>query len=266
MEHKNDHDHDKHHAHHVVPMKVYFITLGALLVLTVATVGASYFDFGKFNFFVSMGIATLKAALVMAFFMGLKWDTNLNRTFILSSFAALSLLIFFSASDLWTREKPIPVRVVSTAGPMSTEEFNTMMVSTPELVAKGHEIFQVNCAVCHGAEGKGDGAGGAALNPKPRNFHGPMSDWKNGSSTKSMYVTLANGIPNSGMASYKALAPEDRLALIHYVHTFTPEVQAASAGDSAFAKAMADDGVGGAGGGGAKAALPIDFAIERSTN
>lgn len=30
--------------------------------------------------------------------------------------------------------------------------------------------FKMKCAVCHGEGGLGDGPGGAALNPKPRNF------------------------------------------------------------------------------------------------
>ena len=30
--------------------------------------------------------------------------------------------------------------------------------------------FAMKCVVCHGANGMGDGPGGAALNPKPRNF------------------------------------------------------------------------------------------------
>lgn len=261
-----DHKHDDKHGggHHLVPLNVYFLTLGALLVLTIVTVGVSYLDFGKANIFVSMGIAFVKAGLVMAFFMGLRWDTNINRAFILSSFFALALLIFFGASDLWTRDKPVPVKVVAASGPMSKEDFAALETSTPALVAKGKEVFNVNCAVCHGAEGKGDGIGGAALNPKPRNFHGPASDWKNGTSGKSIYVTLANGIAGSGMASYKALAPEDRWALIHYVHTFTPEIQKESKADGLFAKAMEEDGIGSAGGGAPKASLPIDFAIERA--
>lgn len=36
--------------------------------------------------------------------------------------------------------------------------------------AKGMEIFQANCAACHGPKGKGDGAAAAALDPKPRNL------------------------------------------------------------------------------------------------
>ncbi len=31
-------------------------------------------------------------------------------------------------------------------------------------------VYAERCAACHGASGKGDGAGAAALNPKPRNY------------------------------------------------------------------------------------------------
>ena len=34
----------------------------------------------------------------------------------------------------------------------------------------GKTIYTTYCVVCHGNEGKGDGPGAAALNPKPRNF------------------------------------------------------------------------------------------------
>lgn len=37
-------------------------------------------------------------------------------------------------------------------------------------VAAGKAKFQMLCASCHGATGKGDGAASAALNPKPRNL------------------------------------------------------------------------------------------------
>lgn len=40
---------------------------------------------------------------------------------------------------------------------------------TPENVAKGNTIYQINCSPCHGKGGAGDGPASAALNPKPRN-------------------------------------------------------------------------------------------------
>lgn len=263
--HNDSHQHDSggHHGHHLVPLSVYVKTIIALLILTVLTVGASYVDVGRFNIFVSMGIALAKATLVLMFFMGLKYDTNLNRAYILSSFVAFTIMITITAGDLWTREKYTPVTVKSVAAALSVEDLNKLMVSSPELVAHGKEIFNVNCAVCHGAEGKGDGAGGAALNPKPRNFHAGAAEWKNGTSAKAMYVTLMYGIPGSGMASYKALPAQDRVALIHFLHTMTPDIQAVSKGDAQFAAAMKEDGIGEGGGGAPKVALPLDFAIDR---
>jgi mono/diheme cytochrome c family protein len=180
----------------------------------------------------------------------------------LSSFIAFSLLIGISASDLWTRAKPQPVIVKSEEAALGVEELEKLLgASTPEQVAHGKELFGVNCAVCHGAEGKGDGAAGAALNPKPRNFHAGMGEWVNGASSKSIYVTLMYGVPGSGMASYKALPTKDRIALIHFLHTWTPE-QVGKA-DERFAAAVKEDGIGEGAGSGPAAKLPVDFAIDR---
>jgi mono/diheme cytochrome c family protein len=35
----------------------------------------------------------------------------------------------------------------------------------------GATVFAQKCALCHGPDGRGDGPGSVALNPKPRNFH-----------------------------------------------------------------------------------------------
>lgn len=37
--------------------------------------------------------------------------------------------------------------------------------------AEAQQIFATRCSVCHGADGRGDGPGSAALDPKPRNYH-----------------------------------------------------------------------------------------------
>jgi cytochrome c5 len=42
------------------------------------------------------------------------------------------------------------------------------VVLTP--AGEARHIFDTRCAVCHGTVGKGDGPGGAVLNPKPRAF------------------------------------------------------------------------------------------------
>lgn len=42
--------------------------------------------------------------------------------------------------------------------------------------AEAGQIFATRCATCHGPEGKGDGPGSLALDPKPRNFQDP--EWQ----------------------------------------------------------------------------------------
>ena len=39
-----------------------------------------------------------------------------------------------------------------------------------ESIARGKELFQTHCVVCHGPGGRGDGPAAAGLNPKPPNL------------------------------------------------------------------------------------------------
>lgn len=74
-----------------------------LLVLTGITVAASRIDFGAANMLIAMAIASIKASLVIAFFMHVKWDTAINKIVFLSSFLFLSLLFLFTLADHATR-------------------------------------------------------------------------------------------------------------------------------------------------------------------
>ena len=89
--------------HHVSSSAMFFNVLVALLILTFITVAASRFDFGSANMIIAMAIASVKASLVIAFFMHVKWDTAINKIVFLSSFLFLSLLFVFTLSDLATR-------------------------------------------------------------------------------------------------------------------------------------------------------------------
>jgi mono/diheme cytochrome c family protein len=88
----------------------------------------------------------------------------------------------------------------------------------PDFIANGKKLFDANCKACHGDNGMGDGQGGVALNPKPRNFHA-ADGWTNGRNIDLMYKTLQEGIAKNGMAAYEYLAPADRFAIISYIRT-----------------------------------------------
>lgn len=95
--------HGDDHFAHTTPMWLLLGVLGALIVLTVLTVGVTAVDLGsQGNFVVAMIIATIKAALVMAFFMHLVWDSKFNVVAFVSSF--LFVLLFLSMSVLDRKE------------------------------------------------------------------------------------------------------------------------------------------------------------------
>ena len=90
-------------SHHIVPFNVYIKVLSTLLFLTVLTVAAAQMDFGVFNVLIAMGIATVKAALVLLFFMHLKYDNKLFLVIFLTGVFLLVILFLFCEFDVLTR-------------------------------------------------------------------------------------------------------------------------------------------------------------------
>lgn len=92
-------------------------------------------------------------------------------------------------------------------------------ISTPDMVTYGQKVYQTNCAMCHGAEGKGDGAAGAALNPKPRNL--VEGKWTQGEGAIAHFKVLQNGIKGTSMAAYSHFKAADRWALVLFIESIT---------------------------------------------
>jgi cytochrome c oxidase subunit 4 len=91
-------------VHHVVPYSVLINVMWALLVLTVVTViTAKFVHLGAFAALVAFAIAAVKAYLVMAYFMGLKYDAASNRFIFATGFVFLAVLLLFCVLDIATR-------------------------------------------------------------------------------------------------------------------------------------------------------------------
>lgn len=91
------------HTEHIVSPGLYSVIIGSLLALTLITVWAAYVDLGRFNIVVALAIATLKATLVVLFFMHAKYVPKRTKLVIVAGIFWLGLLLFLTLSDYVSR-------------------------------------------------------------------------------------------------------------------------------------------------------------------
>lgn len=84
---------------HPLPVWALVAVFIALTVLTIITVAQASFDLGRYDIALTMFIATVKATLVMLFFMHLAFDKPFNLIVFLSSFVFVALFIVFTLTD-----------------------------------------------------------------------------------------------------------------------------------------------------------------------
>ena len=82
---------------------------------------------------------------------------------------------------------------------------------------RGAQLFQAQCAACHGAQGHGDGPAAASLDPKPTALAEPLRAKER--SLFALHQIISSGVNGTAMASFGALPDEDRWALAFFVGT-----------------------------------------------
>ncbi len=94
-------------------------------------------------------------------------------------------------------------------------------------VARGRALYTPRCAVCHGREGRGDGAIARYLDPAPRDFSSGVYKLRSTATGElptddDLLRTLARGIPGTAMPAWSGLSLADRRALVAYLKTLSP--------------------------------------------
>ena len=91
-------------SEHIMSSKLYYTIWIVLLCLTVVTAAVSFVDLGRFNTVIALVIATVKALLVVLFFMHVKYTSEkLTKIVIASAIFWLFLLLALSMADYGTR-------------------------------------------------------------------------------------------------------------------------------------------------------------------
>ena len=88
---------------HILPKRLYYTIFAILMFCTYLTVQVALFDLGAFNIVAALTIAVFKAALVVLFFMHVKYGTRLTWAVVAGSIFWLGILLVLTMSDYLTR-------------------------------------------------------------------------------------------------------------------------------------------------------------------
>jgi mono/diheme cytochrome c family protein len=104
--------------------------------------------------------------------------------------------------------------------------------ATTDTLARGKELYNANCAHCHGEKGDGAGYGAPFLVPPPRDFVAAQYKFRTTASgqlptDEDIFRTISRGATGTGMPPWQYLLDEnDRWALVDYVKSFSPGLAA----------------------------------------
>ena len=88
---------------HVHSTKTYYLVFFALIVFTATTTAIAFFDLGALNGPVALAIATIKALLVILFFMHVKDSSRLTWITVTGAIFWLLILLLLTMTDFVTR-------------------------------------------------------------------------------------------------------------------------------------------------------------------
>jgi cytochrome c oxidase subunit IV len=94
---------------HIASVKSYVLIFATLMVLTAITVAVAYVNLGQFNKVVALSIASVKATLVILYFMHVKYSSRLTKLVVVLGFFFLFILLGLTMADYATRAwLPLP--------------------------------------------------------------------------------------------------------------------------------------------------------------
>ena len=87
-----------------VPVRTYLVIFAALMLLMLLTVVAAFIPgLGNFGIVIALGIATLKALLVILYFMHVKYASPLVKVVVISGFVWFFIALGLTFTDYLTR-------------------------------------------------------------------------------------------------------------------------------------------------------------------
>ena len=116
---------------------------------------------------------------------------------------------------------PVPGRSIPIEGaayiPYMGAPENPTTAGDEASLTRGAELYAINCKMCHGPEGKGNGSVSAFLANKPANFTTEVVQSK---SDGSFFMTITNGVDGRMPALNENLTVSERWDVVNFLRTF----------------------------------------------
>ena len=85
--------------HHVVPYRTFLWVLVALLAFTFISIGVTGYHLGPLTVVVALLLAASKTALVLTYFMHLKFDVRMFAILVIAVLVLIGVVIFITFID-----------------------------------------------------------------------------------------------------------------------------------------------------------------------
>lgn len=90
-------------SEHIVSPRVYFVIFASLMAGTAITVWAAFQNFGPFNIVIALAIASLKATLVVLYFMHARYSPKRTHLVIICAVFWLAIMLALTLTDYQSR-------------------------------------------------------------------------------------------------------------------------------------------------------------------
>ena len=118
---------------------------------------------------------------------------------------------------------PVPARSIPIEGPVAIPGMlppENPIEADEASIARGAELYDLHCKMCHGQTFEGNGPIGPFLANKPANLTSPIVQSK---SDGSIFLTITNGVEGKMPPLNENLLVTDRWDLVNFVRTLTAE-------------------------------------------
>ena len=167
----------------------------------------------------------LKQLLVVFLAVGLLFSVLLMFSMDVIKIEWVTFMEIQPSFDAQEDPLPVPARSIPVDGPVSIPNMGAPVnpVTADEVsLERGANLYAINCVMCHGVTGEGNGQIAPFLANKPANLTSIITQSK---SDGALFLTITNGVNGRMPPMIENLTVRDRWDVVNYIRTLKPAAQ-----------------------------------------